>query len=429
MVARSVVTLGVSTERGAVHAVALADSDDRLPERVLAHRVERTFGDTKADVAAAVEAAMDEVAAEIGPDQEIGGTAVVYRDPAERRAIVTRLATGPWQSTSLVSTKSAHLSVAAMMTWLKEFDHLLICEVVPGHQSFTLVDRARSRVLAATSQAGGATRESLGAAVTAAWDQLEAAGVRPDAVVLIGSGAEVVPVRAALERFGAPVLPCTFASSAPAVGAALTVMAADTEGVAAAVEQGRYGRGTAALFAAASVLVGGVTAGGIYAVNALSETASPVAADMSAVVDSHGPTTGSLNGEDSPDAPVSPVHPGSDAGRTPAAGTASRVGEPRVYNTTDTGSSRSKVMPEWPGTYTLPLDPAESEHEPDTAVAPTAPGSGVPEASTEFAAPNDFMLFPGEAPPPAAFTVESQQWWDNHFRQLMTWATQQFTAA
>ncbi|MET7767211.1 hypothetical protein [Nocardia sp. NPDC005366] len=423
------VTLGVSTERGAVHAVALADSGERLPERVLAHRVERTFGDTKADVAAAVEAAMDEVAAEIGPDQEIGGAAVVYRDPAERRAIVTRLAAGPWQSTSLVSTKSAHLSVAAMMTWLKEFDHLLICEVVPGHQSFTLVDRARSRVLAATSSTGRATREALGAAVSAAWDQLEAAAVRADAVVLIGSGAEVAAVRAALERFGAPVLPCAFASSAPAVGAALTV-SGDTEDVTVAVEQGRYGRGTAALFAAASVLAGGVMAGGIYTLYNISSTdVSAVASDTSAAVDSRGQAgTGPVNGSGAAGGSTAgpPVRPGFDVGRVPAAGTDSWAGEPTVM-TTDTGGPRSRVMPQLLGSHPLPVDESESSaHESETTAMSQVPGTAAPDPAAKVGPPNDFMLFPGEAPPPPAFTAESQRWWDNHFRLLMSWAAQQF---
>ncbi|WP_280366199.1 hypothetical protein, partial [Nocardia abscessus] len=167
MVAESVVTLGVSTERGAVHAVALADGK-KLADRVLLRRVERTDGDGKAEVAAAVETALDALAAGLGSDREIGGVAVAYRDAAERRAIVTRLATGPWHSASMVSAKSAHLSAASMMTWLDAYDNLLICEVVPGYQAFTLVDRGRRRVLAAVGQAGRATPRSLGMGVAAA---------------------------------------------------------------------------------------------------------------------------------------------------------------------------------------------------------------------------------------------------------------------
>src|SRR5690606_13903658 len=108
----------------------------KLSERVLLHRVATTEGDGKAELAEAVARALDRIAAEIGSAGEIAGVAVAYRDAAERRAIVTRLASGPWRSASLDSTKSAHLSVAGAMTWLNEFDNLLIREVVPGYQAF-----------------------------------------------------------------------------------------------------------------------------------------------------------------------------------------------------------------------------------------------------------------------------------------------------
>ncbi|MBF6371251.1 hypothetical protein IU469_36985, partial [Nocardia puris] len=100
-------------------------------------------------------------------------------------AVVSELADGPWHGASLVSATSAHLRVAAAMAWLAEFDDLLVCDVVPGYQAFTLVDAARSRVLAAVSRPGSPA--TLAEAVRAARDQIEAAGARPDAVVLVGS--------------------------------------------------------------------------------------------------------------------------------------------------------------------------------------------------------------------------------------------------
>ncbi|WP_156371035.1 hypothetical protein [Nocardia arizonensis] len=418
MVARSVVTLGVSTERGAVHAVALADSGEQLPERVLLHRVARTRGDTKADVAEAVETALDQVAAEIGPEQWIAGTAVVYRDAAERRAIVTRLASGPWHSTSLVSTKSAHLSLAGMMTGLAEFDHLLICEVVPGYQSFTLVDRARSRVLAATSQSGVATKDTLGIAVTAAWDQLEAAAVRPDAVVLIGSAADAVVVREALTGFGAPVLPCPIAVSAPAAGAAMSAMSDVPEMVDAAEppDSMRYGRGTAALLAAAGVLACGLIAGGVYTIDTLSTPKTATVAEMGSLPEPGGSGKPSTGG--------TPTQPGVETGRAPVTGTSSRTDESTSVPV-DSAVSVSPSTTQWwtaPMRLDQPAPARESEKGPEALL----PGAGVP-GQTRIGAPDATMLFPGETPPPPAFTPEAQQWWDNHFRLLMQWASEQFT--
>jgi len=412
--ARSV-TLGVSTERGAVHAVALADGGEKLPERVLLQRVVKTRGESKADLAVAVETAMDSLAAEIGPDQEICGMAVAYRDAAERRAIVTKLACGPWHTASLVSAKAAHLSVAGVMTWLNEFDNLLLCEVVPGHQAFTLIDRRRSRVLAATSQAGAATAAALDTAVAAAWDEFGAATVRPDAVVLIGSGAGGSAVTTAMDGFGAPVLPCKIATSATAVGAALFVMS-DAEGPVQPVEQARHTRGTAALVAAASVLAGGLVAGGLYVTNTSSRSTASATADAR-VVDGTGSASRSSAGSsvqpnfypfDRPDA------------RQPAAG-------PTAVQF-DLGEVPPYSVQRWGAQQPLAVAPFDvHEHENEAAVSPQqqGPGSGIPGPTTKVGAPNGSMLFPGESPPPAAFTSESYHWWDNHFRMLVLWAAQQ----
>ena len=418
MVARSVVTLGVSIERGTVHAVALAESGEKLPERVLLQRVVKTRGDSKADLAVAVDTAMNSLAAEIGPDQEIGGTAVTYRDAAERRAIVTRLASGPWHSASLVSVKSAHLSVAGVMTWLKEFDHLLICEVVPGHQSFTLVDRRRSRVLAATSQAGGATAEALDAAVATAWDQFEAAAVRPDAVVLIGSGADGSVVATAVDGFGVPVFPCKIATSATAVGAALCALA-EVAGVDEPIERAaRSPRGNAVLFAAASVLVGGLVAGGVYVTN--NSSRNTVVADARVAADARVVDGGTGSNADSSVQPNRYPFERPQA-RQPAA--AESVPDSTVVQL-DVGDSQQYTVQRW-GTQLqgpqLPLSPSDTVHENEASV----PTPQMPSTTAKVGAPNASMLFPGESPPPAAFTPESYRWWDNHFRLLLQWAAQQ----
>jgi len=59
------------------------------------------------------------------------------------------------------------------------------------------------------------------------------------------------------------------------------------------------------------------------------------------------------------------------------------------------------------------------------SAAQLLPRTGIPASTTKVGAPNGTMLFPGESPPPAAFTPESYHWWDNHFRLMMQWASQQ----
>lgn len=424
---RSVITLGVSTERGAVHAVALDDSNTQLTDRVVLHRVVQTRGENKNDLAAAVAQAMDMVADELGSPEQIAGAAVAYRDAAERRAMVTRLAAGPWHSASLVSTKSAHLSVAGAMTWLDEFDTLLICEVVPGYQAFTLVDRARSRVLAATGQpAVMPTIAAMSAAVAATRDQLDAAQTRPDAVALIGSAADRPAVMGAVSGFGVPVIPCRIAASAPAVGAAVFAMA-DLEDPAVPAPPDRSRRGSVALAAAATVLAGGMTAGGVYVLADGQPRSGPIAGHATMTAGTQPEQTGPSAVDPSDAAEELESRPGVPTRFQPDAVTAL----PEETGQYGKGSNlRESLWTPSPGTG-LPLSTGESsDDEPsrdsssDALERDSVQPAIFPGSQGKLAAPNG-LLFPGEAPPPPGVTPESYEWWDEHMRLLLQWVTQQ----
>ncbi|MFC6013083.1 hypothetical protein [Nocardia lasii] len=384
MAAGSVVTLGVSTERGAVHAVAFTESGASVSDRMLLRRTVRAGGDGKAEVAAAVHTALDAIAAELDDEHEIAGVAVSYRDAVERRAIVTRLATTEWHGASLVSAKSAHLFVAGAMTWLDEFDNLLVYEAVPGYQAMTLVDAGRHRVLAASAQTGAPTPEALRNGVAAAWDQFDAASVSPDAVVVIGSSSDAPAVRDAAAEFGVPVLPCRLAPFAPAAGAALVALG-DTVPVAVPIGTRSRSR-TAMVAAAASVLAGGLVAGGSYA----------MMNDSAPVVDN---TAVSEPGDAS--APVVPQVPPPPQPHEVAESAPVEVEETGVEVAPTTASPYTHVSPnpqladpaEFPLTYPtplydeqqppveeepLPLEPAAPVFPQLPAMLPTLPGTGVP---------------------------------------------------
>ncbi|WP_405490304.1 hypothetical protein [Nocardia sp. NBC_00511] len=422
-------TIGVATERGTVRAVALTDDGDKLTDRVVLERAVPIAGETKADLAAAVETALEDIADRIGADREILGAAVAYRDAADRRAIVTRLAAGPWHDASLVSAKTAHLAVARAMTWVDEFEDLAVCEVVPGFQAFSLIDPDRSRVLAAITLSGGAATEAtMRAAVTSAWDQFDAAGVKPDAVVLIGSGAGESEVVAALESgFGAPVIPCRIAAVAPALGAALSALP-EAEFAGEAAERIRRARGTAALFAAASVLAGGLVAGGVYAAGSDSKKVpEPMLTDSRVQADSRPtaehpvgdpgvPNTGSTGGTD-----LLPAAP-ADAG-TPAADTAAPAPEVQPTDVVTIDPASLNWGPEtgrMGSRSAKPLIKAEAE----PAAATTGPESIIPAPTHLVGAPTDGGLFPGELAPPALGTTEFAQWWDNHWHMMVQWAAE-----
>ncbi|WP_067539341.1 hypothetical protein [Nocardia crassostreae] len=421
-------TIGVATERGTVRAVALADEGDKLPERVVLQRVVTVTGDTKADLAAAVETALEAIADEMGTERDILGAAVAYRDAAERRAIVTRLAAGPWHDASLVSAKAAHLSVARAMTWVDEFEDLAICEVVPGFQAFSLIDPDRARVLAAVTLTGGATTdEAMRAAVTAAWDQFDAAGVKPDAVVLIGSAASEPAVVTALEaEFGAPVIPCSVAAAAPAIGAALAALP-ETEFAGEAAERIRRARGTAALFAAASVLAGGLVTGGVYAASNNSKAVpEPILTDSRVSADAH----------------TAPEQPIGDPVAPPESGSAGEIAEglPGMEPTlTDAETPTVEPLPEAEPEI-VTIDPATLNWGPDPGVelvpskplvksqpegeAATHPESIIPAPTHPVGSPTESGLFPGETTPPPLGTPEFAKWWDNHWRMMLQWAAQ-----
>ncbi|MFJ4651169.1 hypothetical protein ACIP5Y_07825 [Nocardia sp. NPDC088792] len=426
-------TIGVATERGAVRAVALAEDGDKLPERVVLERVARVAGESKADLAETVELVLEEIAAKIATDRKIIGVAVAYRDAAERRAIVTRLASGEWHDASLVSAKAAHLAVARAMTWVDEFEDLAICEVVPGFQAFSLISPDRSRVLAAVTLAGGATTdEAMRAAVTSAWDQFDAAGVKPDAVVLIGSAASEPAVVAALESgFGAPVIPCSVSAAAPALGAALAALP-EVEFAGEAAERIRRVRGTAALFAAASVLAGGLVAGGVYAANKDSSgVPEPKLTDARVSADARSAPAPSRLGAPA----AAPADPGASGGSAPAA-------QPTGPTTPDSGVTMSDQPAPQSEPDVITVDPAtlnwgpngsrtdggdpkplvKAQPEPETV---PASDSVLPAPTHPVVAPVDGGLFPGEMAPPPLGTPEFASWWDNHWRMMLQWATLQ----
>ncbi|MEU4813320.1 hypothetical protein AB0H20_29315 [Nocardia fluminea] len=386
MAAGSVVTLGVSTERGAVHAVAFTESGVTLTDRMLLRRTVRANGDGKAEVAVAVHAALEAIEAELDDEHEIAGVAVSYRDAVERRAIVTRLADTEWRTASLVSAKSSHLFVAGAMTWLDEFDNLLVYEAVPGYQAMTLIDQGRHRVLAAYSQTGAPTPDALRAGVSAAWEQFEAASVKPSAVVLVGSSSDAPAVRDAAAGFGVPVLPCRLAPFAPAAGAALVALG-DT--VVVPISTGsRSRRGTAMVAAAASVLAGGLVAGGTYAVI---NSGSPEV-DNTAVSSEPGAAPAPVI----PQAPrtheAASVESGSSGGVGSGSGLQVSPAEESPTSSYETVSPNPQLVNpgEFPLDYPtqlygdapqedpLPLEPAVPAIPQIPAAAPSLPGTGIP---------------------------------------------------
>ncbi|WP_024802809.1 hypothetical protein [Nocardia sp. BMG51109] len=417
-------TFGVSTERGAVQAVALGGGAGGLPERILHHRTRQFSGDDTHGLVRAVGAVLDDLAAELGPDDEAVGAAVTYRDAAERRAIVTGLASGPWRAASLVSAKSAHLALARAMTWVDEFGHLVICEVVPGYQGFSLISPERDRVVAGLTAAGGTvTRESMRPSVTAAWDQFEAAGVRPDAVVLVGSAAGDPAVASALGTgFGASIVPCKVAQAGSAIGAAL-VARPEAAGAAEAGGRARLSRRTTAVFAAAGVLAGGLAVVGVHQMTGKTRTDAAVAlTDSRVAAQAH---RGRPAGNPVPH-PILWPEPDQQQSANPGAAPGDSGSE--VFTVDPAAGSEDAQDSDRLGVRGFDSEPSddggplvrESDPHPAPAASPSVPSA----PNGPVGAPNGSLLFPGEPTPPQIGTAEFGRWWDNHWRMMTQWAAQ-----
>ncbi|MBB5915231.1 hypothetical protein BJY24_004098 [Nocardia transvalensis] len=411
----------MSTERGAVRAVALLGGAGHLPERILHQRTQRIPGDDPRGLARAVETVLDDLEAEIGADYEIAGAAVTYRDSGERRAVVTGLASTSWRTASLVSAKSAHLALARAMSWVDGFEHLVICEVVPGYQGFSLISPDRVRVVAGLTTAGTVTPETMRPAVTAAWDQFEAAGVSPDAVVLIGSAAGDPAVTAALGKgFGASVVPCKVAVAGSALGAALVAQPEEAS-VVATGGRSRRSHATTAVFAAASVLAGGLVVGGVYQASGKSRTESaPTLTDARIAAQTHRAFPAAVAAPGRQSAEQHGTEPGASDQAAPA--------EEASTDVVTLDPSAVSWGPQWSGIRGFDSDAEDSGHpqqlvkQTDAEVAPAAPSSVVPAPTVPVGSPDSSLLFPGEPVPPAVGTAEFGQWWENHWRMMVQWA-------
>ncbi|MEV5650533.1 hypothetical protein AB0L57_19975 [Nocardia sp. NPDC052254] len=422
-------TLGASIARDRVDAVALRGGSGKLVDRVLAHRVAELDGGARgpgsaAGVPALIESMLDALVRDVGDEYEIAGAAVSYRDAAGRRAVVSGLAAGQWYEASLVSAKSAHLALARAMTWAGEFEYLLVCELTPGYQGFSLISPHRDRVVAATSTtAGFVSEDSIQPGVAAAWDQFDAAGVRPSAVVVVGAARPGMP--AVLSAgFEAPVIPCAVAVAGSAVGAALVVQPESF--VALPAESSPITRNSVAVVAAASVLAGGLTLGGIHEFtdHPRSDATTRLADARTTTEGNHGPR----HARPEPGLPAADSVPELPGPQQPGI----RSSGPR-HAAPDTGANTGPAPANWGsgGAAMLSLRGSDSSGEPKRLVK-EAPDSDaphqqqqtiVPNPTEPVGAPDGALLFPGESAPPPIGTDEFNAWWDNHWRLTLRWVT------
>ncbi len=414
--------------------MALRGGSGKLVDRVLAHRVAELDVAARgpgsaAGIPALIESMLDALVRDVrdvGDEYEIAGAAVGYRDAAGRRAVVSGLAAGQWYEASLVSAKSAHLALARAMTWATEFEHLLVCELTPGYQGFSLISPHRDRVVAATATtAGFVSEDSIQPGVAAAWDQFDAAGVRPSAVVVVGAAAGRPGMSAVLSAdFEAPVIPCAVGVAGSAVGAALVVQPESFAVLPA--ESAGISRNSVAVVAAASVLAGGLTLGGIHEFtdHPRSDATTRLADARTTAEGKQGPRHArpepGLPAADSiPELP-GPQQPGiHSSGPRHAAPDSSANSDTSAASWGPDGGAMLGLRGSDPGGEPKQL----VKETPDSGASQQQQKSVVPTPREPVGAPDGTLLFPGESAPPPIGTAEFNDWWDNHWRLTLRWVT------
>lgn len=266
----------------------------------------------------------------------------------------------------------------------------------------------------------------MSAAVAATRDQLDAAQTRPDAVALIGSAAGRPAVMGTVSGVGVPVIPCRIAASAPAIGVAVFAMA-DLEDPAVPAPPDRQRRGSVALAAAATVLAGGMTAGGVYVLADGQPGTGPIAGNATITAGTQPvEQTGSSAadpGDLAEEAEEAQSPPGAPTRFQPEAVAAlpEETGRYRMrsnyresWRTTSPGSGLPLSTDDSSGDDPSNENPNSDALERDSVQPAIFPGS-----QGKLAAPNG-LLFPGEAPPPPGVTPESYAWWDEHMQLLLS---------
>ncbi|MEV6324644.1 hypothetical protein AB0M45_26170 [Nocardia sp. NPDC051787] len=400
-------TVGISAEQTVVRGVVLSVRQG-APPTVLREAEQPVEHSTATSVADTLEAL---TGADAGI--EIDDVAVAYRTVPERRAIVSHLSTASWHSSSLVSAKTALLALLDDVPGLAEYGTLLVLEVVGFHTAYLVVGPRRAEILASDSWSSGVVdADTAGEAIDRIRPELEAAGLRPDAVLLCGTSAGKPDVVSAV-RLGlaAPVIIAPHFANAVAYGAALVAAAPFRSVPAAMVPAGRRHTGRAILVAAAiAALAGGAAVAVVQAPE-----------DRPANTEIRGPAADPVPAQEPmPEAqPVIPI----PAAQPPAVDpmpvtTTLPYPEPSVPPMPPPVSAEAQRPVEPPP----PMPPDLLPGQPFPGQPPTHrphPTTTAPEhAPAAAGAPNGTFLFPGESPPPPwdADSTVVQAWWDNHWK-------------
>ncbi|WP_405497589.1 hypothetical protein [Nocardia sp. NBC_00511] len=392
------VIVGISAERTSVRGIVHTDAADARWPPPGRGRAERRIED------GALGTAVTEVLDQLAAVAEVDDAAVVYRTAAERRELVTALAAGKWQRASYVSIKNALVAVAGEV---ERPGNLLVLELLGNHTAFVATGDDRSQIAASDSWAeGSADPEGAGAAIARIWPLLDAAGIRPDAVVICGSAADDTDIANVIALgFDAPVAEISDPADAVARGAALVAAEQLHDMVDEAPPS--VDRRSQRVVVAAAAVVAALAGTGFMVAHSRDHAVPAAQVRMSPVATGTGlPAT--------PTTSVLLPAPAADPGTT--------IDPPPPDQSTPTTTLEPAPAPPAPVTVARPTRvPATTETPTSTDTPP--PPDPTTTTPTTVGAPGPDWLFPGESPPPAAGSdpAKEKAWWDTHWQLKDRW--------
>ncbi|WP_338890798.1 hypothetical protein [Rhodococcus sovatensis] len=225
-------TIGLSIESGAMNAVLF----DLEADAVVATQVTSLEGDESSSLRTAVEA-MTAVAAR--RSMVVDAVGLVYRSADERDRLVAAIEASALDNVQLVSASTAILGWLARSPDFEFAECVLLYYIGPSGVALSLADSANASLSSPkTATLDSMSPERIGSTVPLAWEVLDEAGRKPDAVALFGdrSGSRDLIDILAL-GLGVPVVRVSDSAQIAACGAGLAA-AGDPEMLAAPIAEG-----------------------------------------------------------------------------------------------------------------------------------------------------------------------------------------------
>ncbi|MFD4462106.1 hypothetical protein [Nocardia sp. NPDC058480] len=419
-------TVGISAEFAVIRGVLLSSAQAARPEVLLS--VEQ-----RVDQGGSVVSTLDALT-EAEPC--IADAAVAYHTPQDRKKLVSQLASGRWQTSSLVSTRSAMFALVGGTPELDEFRTVVLLNFADRTATAVVVGADRGQILASDSwtapfgvgtapddPTGAFDADPMSETIGRVRSMLASIPTHPGVIALCGSAAAEPDIAVLRDELAAPVVLLPDFADATARGAALIAAEQARNQSAAPLAEPRHPR---RLPLAAAVAAALLVTSGFAVTHVLDDSPSAMNAGSADTTRPSPPSNSATVIEPTTDAQV-PISPADSA--PPPAPIPTPAPHPDQVSVAPATAAPSATAPppapqqngEEPAWIPTPTANPTAPSTPLDSPQPTTPSD--PTTPTKVGAPDSNGLFPGESPrPPAgADPAVERAWWDNHWNLKQRW--------